>query len=526
MKATTLVSLSFLAAQTLALPILRPTPAPLPAKAKRQIGVSILSSFTLSGAEHLAHDSAAKAAAAAATGNPVLGVAGDGASGESTDSASAADSASESSSDSSSAAAEETSSSEESKATSSSKESKSEATSSSEAAGAKETSKSDNKGNDNKGNEKASDNSGNKSVEQDLVVLNFANTLERLETEFYKQGLETFSLSDMVKAGLTEAQATIIIQTLQTQRDDEATHSKVLESTIKALGGKVNTACNFDFSSVLTDPATFLVTARALEMVGVSAYSGGAQLVQNPSILTAAASILSIEARHSSLTNLFAGGNAVPQAFDIPLTPNSVLALALGFLKDCSAKDLGLTANTPLSVIAQETGTALIKQDSLLAFQADNLDANTDPKKTFCQMVFGGATEALVFPIDNCRVPKGFNGPVMLFITDSKTPLAGDAATQDQSIIVAGPAAIFVDTDVQDFEKLFSIHGVSIATLANLNAGELSRDSGKNSKDRKKVDIIGESKKKVQETYHNGMVYKHEKRGYTSPFGGKIIGWN
>ena len=50
------------------------------------------------------------------------------------------------------------------------------------------------------------------------------------------------------------------------------------------------------FCSVLTrlsaPPQAFLATARALEMVGVSAYAGGSSLISNKSILIAAAQIL------------------------------------------------------------------------------------------------------------------------------------------------------------------------------------------------------------------------------------------
>jgi hypothetical protein len=46
----------------------------------------------------------------------------------------------------------------------------------------------------------------------------------------------------------------------------------------------------------------------------------------------AAATITTIEARHSSLLNVFSGGDAIPQGFDMPLTPPEVLGLVGGFL--------------------------------------------------------------------------------------------------------------------------------------------------------------------------------------------------
>lgn len=74
-----------------------------------------------------------------------------------------------------------------------------------------------------------------------------------------------------------------------------------------------------------------LATARIIELVGVSAYLGGAALVSDPVLLTSAASILTVEARHQTILNVLSDGTAIPNAFDIALTPSEVLALASQF---------------------------------------------------------------------------------------------------------------------------------------------------------------------------------------------------
>ena len=66
---------------------------------------------------------------------------------------------------------------------------------------------------------------------------------------------------------------------------------------------------------------------------------GAAQLLSSPSILGAAASILTIESRHQSLLNTLNGGGHVPQAFDQPLTPQQILSLAAPLISGC---DLGI----------------------------------------------------------------------------------------------------------------------------------------------------------------------------------------
>jgi hypothetical protein len=82
-----------------------------------------------------------------------------------------------------------------------------------------------------------------------------------------------------------------------------------------------------------------VTTARVVEYVGVGAYLGAAHLIEDLRILTSAASILTIESRHQTVLNLFEGGSAISQPFDIPLLPQEVLAIAGGFIKGC---DLGV----------------------------------------------------------------------------------------------------------------------------------------------------------------------------------------
>lgn len=78
-----------------------------------------------------------------------------------------------------------------------------------------------------------------------------------------------------------------------------------------------------------------VTTARLVENVGVGAYLGAAHLLTNPVFLTAAATIVTIEARHQTMLNILNSGSAIPQAFDIALLPQQVLAIAGGFISDC-----------------------------------------------------------------------------------------------------------------------------------------------------------------------------------------------
>jgi rubrerythrin len=125
------------------------------------------------------------------------------------------------------------------------------------------------------------------SKKQDLKILNYALTLEYLEAAFYKEAVDSGALS-----GLALDFAKIVNQ-------DEQTHVTALRKTIKSLGGKAVASPNFDFQGTNKDQGKFLATAFVLENTGVRAYLGQAGRIKQGPILAAAASIVTVEARHA-----------------------------------------------------------------------------------------------------------------------------------------------------------------------------------------------------------------------------------
>ncbi|KAI0676779.1 ferritin-like domain-containing protein [Trametes maxima] len=278
----------------------------------------------------------------------------------------------------------------------------------------------------------------------DLLVLKFADVLEQFESTFYQQALQKFQSSDFTAAGFV--QADVATQQFTQIQTDEASHATVLESTIESLGDKAITNCKFAFGNALNDVPTMAATARVVENLGVGAYLGAAHLITDPVLLTAAGSILTVEARHQTILNVLNNGVSIPQAFDIALLPNEVLAVASAFISGC---DLGIPANQPLTI----TNTGAVGPGTKLEFSSPAINGSTD--NFHCQMLVGGMPATISLPLDACVVPQGVEGPVAIFVTSDDQPLNNnvrDRATQ--TTVIAGPAMAFIDTQKQLLSQL------------------------------------------------------------------------
>jgi rubrerythrin len=168
----------------------------------------------------------------------------------------------------------------------------------------------------------------------DVDVLNFALTLEHLEYAFYRDGLEQFSPSDFKHAkqlnGFGNRVREDVHPNLVGVRDHEKAHVDTLTAVVDDLDGDpVEEAC-YDFGYESADE--FLGIAAVLENTGVSAYDGAINLIESGDLLTAGATIATVEGRHASYLNLLNGENPFPRAFDEPKTMQEVLEAAGGFI--------------------------------------------------------------------------------------------------------------------------------------------------------------------------------------------------
>jgi hypothetical protein len=152
----------------------------------------------------------------------------------------------------------------------------------------------------------------------DVDILNFALTLEYLESSFYDEAKSRAGASGELKS---------LIGLLA---DDEKQHVEALTATIKQLGGKPVAEPKFDFAYGNT--AGFLKLAQTFEDTGVSAYNGAGPAIKSKEVLGAAGSIVQVEARHAAAIRLQNSAEPSPEAFDPPLDEAQVLKAVEPFI--------------------------------------------------------------------------------------------------------------------------------------------------------------------------------------------------
>jgi hypothetical protein len=154
----------------------------------------------------------------------------------------------------------------------------------------------------------------------DAEILNFALTLEYLESAFYNVKGPEVGLSGQAKTYATQF------------GEQEADHVEALTSTIKQLGGTPVAKPQFVFP--VSNQSSFLKLASVLENTGVGAYNGAAPSISSKQVLAAAGSIVQVEGRHAAAIDLLIGRSPTPNGgFDIPLTKAQVLARVSPLIK-------------------------------------------------------------------------------------------------------------------------------------------------------------------------------------------------
>jgi len=153
----------------------------------------------------------------------------------------------------------------------------------------------------------------------DVGILNYALTLEYLETAFY---------ADVVKSGLFKGAD---LETIRKFGAEEAEHVEALTAAVKQLGGKPAPEPKAEFP--LKSAKSVLELAATVENLGAAAYLGQAANIESPEVLASALAIHSVEGRHAATLNTLLGESITPDgAFAKPADVKTVLKSVEPFL--------------------------------------------------------------------------------------------------------------------------------------------------------------------------------------------------
>lgn len=155
----------------------------------------------------------------------------------------------------------------------------------------------------------------------DVAALNYALTLEHLEAAFYTEGLALYNDSDFINAGLSSEVRSYI----NLIRAHEVAHVNLLTSVINSYGYAAVRPCVYNFNGSLSSIRLFLSTARLLEATGTAAYDGAANTINDANLLQAAATIATIEARHTAYLNELTNQNPFPVDIGPARTPDMTI---------------------------------------------------------------------------------------------------------------------------------------------------------------------------------------------------------
>ncbi|MCA8831582.1 ferritin-like domain-containing protein [Hymenobacter pini] len=170
----------------------------------------------------------------------------------------------------------------------------------------------------------------------DVGVLNYAYALEQLEAAFYARVVSDSSFTTT----FTSADERTALQAIAKH---EAIHRDFFKAAITAAASsQVIGGLTPNFDSVnFSNRNSVLTTAKTFEDLGVAAYNGAGQLIQNATYLTIAGKIVSVEARHAAyIRDLLTPGSFADNTtvdsngLDKQMTVSQVLSAAQPFIKE------------------------------------------------------------------------------------------------------------------------------------------------------------------------------------------------
>jgi hypothetical protein len=152
----------------------------------------------------------------------------------------------------------------------------------------------------------------------DLAIVNYALTLEYLESQFYAK---------VIKSGLFHGKNLSVIKSFGAE---ETQHVVALKKVAMSMGTPAKEPMG---KFPIHTAAQVTALAGAVENLGAAAYLGQAGNIKSKEILAAALAIHTIEARHAATINLLLMKSPTPDgAFAKPMTMAQVLKVVTPFI--------------------------------------------------------------------------------------------------------------------------------------------------------------------------------------------------
>ncbi|KAI4264930.1 MAG: hypothetical protein L6R35_007267 [Caloplaca aegaea] len=180
----------------------------------------------------------------------------------------------------------------------------------------------------------------------DGEVLQLALYLENLERNLYTGGFENFTDAEYTAAGFPPG----FRENVGVIAAHEAVHVETISTILSNAGFTPVPPCTYKFP--YNDPTSFVGLANMITSVGIGAYLGGDSLLtDDPALVTAAGSIVTVESRHDAYLRAGIGASPFPTNFDTALTAVFAYNLAQMFIVSCP-QQLPITILPKLSFVA------------------------------------------------------------------------------------------------------------------------------------------------------------------------------